>query len=58
VAAPSQKRALGALFLLLTAVMAGIAWAAYRADEWVIVVAAGVLAAWMGSLVLRSWRRG
>jgi membrane associated rhomboid family serine protease len=58
VAAPPQRRALGALFLLLTAVMAGIAYAAYRAEEWVIVVAAGVLAAWMASLVLRSWRSG
>jgi membrane associated rhomboid family serine protease len=56
VAAPSQRRALGALFLLLTALLAGIAYAAYRAEEWVIVIAAGVLAAWMASLVLRSWR--
>jgi hypothetical protein len=56
VAAPSQRRALGALFLLLTAVLAGIAWAAYRADQWVIAAAAGVLGAWMASLVLRAWR--
>jgi membrane associated rhomboid family serine protease len=56
VAGPSQRRALGALFLLLTAVLAGIAYAAYHADQWVIAVAAGALAAWMGSLVLRSWR--
>jgi hypothetical protein len=55
-ACPSQKRALGALFLLLTAMMAGIAYAAYRADQWVIVVAAAVLAAWMATLVVRSWR--
>ena len=54
--APSQRRALGALFLLLTAMLAGIAYAAYRADQWVIVVAAGVLAAWMASLVMRAWR--
>ena len=33
---------MGALFLLLTAIMAGIAWAAYKADQWVILVAAGV----------------
>jgi hypothetical protein len=57
-AAPSQRRALGALFLLLTAMLAGITYAAYRADQWVIVVTAGVLAAWMASLVLRSWRAG
>ena len=55
-AGPSQRRALGALFLLLAAMMAGIAYAAYRADQWVIVVAAGVLAAWMATLVLRAWR--
>jgi membrane associated rhomboid family serine protease len=56
VAGPSQRRALGALFLVLTAVMVGIAWAAYRAEQWVILVAAGVIAAWMASLVLRAWR--
>jgi len=56
VAGPSQRRALGALFLLLTAILGGIAWAAYKADQWVILVAAGVLAAWMATLVLRAWR--
>jgi membrane associated rhomboid family serine protease len=54
----SQRRALGALFLLLTAILAGIAWAAYKADQWVILVAAGVLAAWMATLVVRAWRAG
>jgi len=58
VAGPSQRRGLGALFLLLAAILAGIAYAAYRADQWVILVAAGVLAAWMATLVLRSWRAG
>jgi hypothetical protein len=56
VAQPSQRRALGALFLVLTAVLLGIAWAAYRAEQWVILVAAGVIAAWMATLVLRAWR--
>jgi membrane associated rhomboid family serine protease len=55
---PSQRRALGALFLLLTAIMAGIAWAAFKADQWVILIAAGVLAAWMATLVFRAWRAG
>ncbi len=55
-ASPSQRRGLGALFLLLTAVMLGIAWAAYRAEQWIILVAAGVIAAWMATLVLRAWR--
>jgi membrane associated rhomboid family serine protease len=58
VARPTQRRALGALFLLLTAIFAGIGWAAYRAEQWVILVAAGVLAAWMATLVLRAWRAG
>ena len=52
----SQRRGLGALFLLLTAVMVGIAWAAYTAEQWIILVAAGVIAAWMATLVLRAWR--
>ena len=55
-ASPSQRRGLGALFLMLTAVMLGIAWAAYRAEQWIILVAAGVIAAWMATLVLRAWR--
>jgi membrane associated rhomboid family serine protease len=55
---PSQRRGLGALFLLLTAIMGGIAWAAYKADQWVILVAAAVIAAWMATLVIRAWRAG
>jgi hypothetical protein len=55
-ARPSQRRALGALFLVLTLVMAGIAWAAYEAEQWVIAAAAGVIAAWMATLVVRAWR--
>jgi membrane associated rhomboid family serine protease len=58
VAGPSQRRALGALFLLLTAMLAGIGYAAYHANQWIIAVAAGALAAWMGTLVLRAWRAG
>lgn len=57
-AKPSQRKALGALFLVLTAIIAGIAWAAYKADQWVIAAAAGVLATWLASLVLRAWRSG
>jgi membrane associated rhomboid family serine protease len=56
VASSSHRRALGALFLLLAAILAGIAYAAFQAEQWVIVVASAVLAAWMGTLVLRSWR--
>jgi hypothetical protein len=60
VRAPSQRRALGALFFVLTALFAGIAVAGARADVqvgWVVALAAGVLALWMLSLVLRAWRR-
>jgi hypothetical protein len=56
VAGPSQRRALGALFLVMTAMLAGIAWAAYEAEQWVIAVAGVVLAAWMATLVIRAWR--
>ena len=52
----SQRRGLGALFLVLAAIMVGIAWAAYSAEQWVILIAAGVIAAWMATLVLRAWR--
>ena len=51
-----QRRAIGLLFLALAAGFGAIAYAAYRADQWVILIAAGVLAGWMASLVLRSRR--
>jgi hypothetical protein len=59
--ARSQHRALGALFLLLAAVFAGVAATAASAAAsstapagiWVVAGAAAVLAAWMGSL---SWQ--
>jgi hypothetical protein len=53
VPATSQRRALGALFLLLTAVFAGFAATAAQAHVWVIAGTAGVLAVWMASL---SWQ--
>jgi hypothetical protein len=57
VAAPSQRRALGALFLLLAAAFAGVAYTGVRAGEtagWVIAVAAGALALWLASLSVRA----
>ena len=54
---PSQRRALGALFLVLFLGFAGIAYAAGIARQWVIVAAAGALALWMGSLSLQMLRR-
>lgn len=60
-AGPSQRRALGALFLVLAAAFAGIAYAAGRAHSggaarWAIAVAAAVIAAWFAGLALRAWR--
>ena len=53
---PSQRTALGVLFLLLAAMFAGIAVAALGARVWVIGIAGAVLAVWLGSLALRAWR--
>ncbi|HVM57267.1 MAG TPA: hypothetical protein VMT74_07370 [Gaiellaceae bacterium] len=60
-AAPSQRRALGALFAVLAAVLAAVAAAALTgaggsAARWVIAVAALALAAWLGSLALSAFR--
>jgi hypothetical protein len=60
VAAPSQRSALGALFLVLACAFAGIAYAAAVADAsggWVIAIAAGALALWLGTLAVRAFRR-
>ena len=56
-----QRRALGALFLLLALALAGVAAAAvYGArDEgvgWGIAFAAAALAVWLGSMAFRSLR--
>ena len=55
-AAPSQRRALGALFLLLAICFAGIAYAAGAARQWIIVGAAGAIALWMLGLAIRGLR--
>jgi hypothetical protein len=60
-AAPAQKRALGALFLLLAAAFAGVAFSAVAADSggaarWVIAAASAILAVWMLGLSLRALR--
>jgi hypothetical protein len=62
VAAPAQRHALGALFLLLALALAGIAFeagaAALRARPalLVIAVAAGALAVWLAALAFRALR--
>ncbi len=52
--AAHSRRALGTLFLLLAVLFAGIAYAAVVAGVWVIAVAGGVLALWIGSFGLRA----
>ena len=52
--AVSQRRALGALFLFLSVLFAGIAYAAVVAGVWVIAAAAVALALWIGSFALRA----
>ena len=54
--APSQRSALGALFLILAALFGGIAVAAAGADVWVIAVAGAALALWLLSLSVRAFR--
>jgi hypothetical protein len=47
---------LGALFLLLALMFAGITAAAASAGVWVIVGAAAVLGLWLASLAFRALR--
>jgi hypothetical protein len=51
---PSQRPVLGALFLVLCLVFAGIAAAAFEARAWVIAFAAGVLGLWLLTLAGRA----
>ena len=60
-AAPSQRRALGALFLVLALGFAGVAAAAAEAVRQergliAVVAAAAALALWLGSLAFRMLR--
>jgi uncharacterized SAM-binding protein YcdF (DUF218 family) len=58
VAAPSQRRALGALFLLLAVGFAGVAAAAIvaraGARSWVVAFASAAIALWLLGLALRA----
>ena len=49
--------ALVALFSVLTLAFAGIAAGSAAAGRWVIAVAAGAIAAWMGSFAWAALRR-
>ena len=52
-----QRRALGALFFVLTLAFLGIAYAAAVARVWPVAVAAAVLALWLASMAARALRR-
>ena len=55
--AVSQRRALGALFLVLAVFFTGIAVSAFSAEDrtvWVVGVAAAGLALWLQALALRG----
>jgi hypothetical protein len=54
VRAPSQRRALGALFLVLFLFFAGIAAAAFEAGVWPVAAAAAALALWLSTLAGRA----
>ena len=56
-----QRQALGALFSMLALGFAGVAFAAgYGAGaeprRWIVVVAAAVLAIWLGTMAVRALR--
>jgi heme O synthase-like polyprenyltransferase len=52
----SQRHALGALFLALAVLFAGIAWASAGAGQWVIAAAAAGLGGWMLTMSIRLLR--
>jgi len=56
--ARGSRPALGGLFLLIAAGFVGSAVAAALAGggAWVIAVASGLLAAWMGEMAFRTFR--
>ncbi len=61
--APSQRRALGALFSLIAVFFVGIAATAFEAAReestlWVVVVAAAALGLWMASMAVKALRAG
>jgi hypothetical protein len=50
----TSRRALGALFTVLTVMFAGIAYAAFNARVWVIAFAAAALGLWMAGMAVRG----
>ena len=54
--APSQRRALGVLFLTLALIFAAIAYAAAVASVWFVAGPAGVIAIWIATLAVSALR--
>ncbi|MBA2567937.1 MAG: hypothetical protein H0V11_01180 [Actinobacteria bacterium] len=57
--AASQRRALGALFLVLAVFFTGIALTAFSSEDrtvWVVGVAAGVIALWLAGMAFKGLR--
>ncbi len=54
--APSQRRALGALFFVLSALFVVIAVAGARAGVWPVAIASAALGAWMLGFAFRAWK--
>ena len=54
--APSQRRVLGALFLLLAGLFALIAYSALTGGVWPVAFPAGALSLWMLTMAARSFR--
>jgi hypothetical protein len=54
---PSQRRALGALFLAIALGFAAVAVSAARAERWIIAAAAAALALWMAGLATQGLRK-
>ena len=52
----NRRRALGALFAVLTLAFAVIAVSAARASVWIVALAAGALALWLASLAVGALR--
>jgi succinate-acetate transporter protein len=50
----TSRRALGALFAVLTILFALIAYAAFDARVWVIAFAAAALGLWMAGMAVRG----
>ena len=56
--AQGKRPALGALFLVLTVLFAGVAYTAARAGSaaWIVAGASALLAVWMAELAFRTLR--